>query len=164
MPGTTKWATRTPWREKLHKPLQPRIVKATGKAARKFGGSRVLISTPLEIEGLLCEVPEGRVTTTRLIREKLTEKHHVDAVCPLTTGIFLRIIAEAAEENARSGNGPVTPYWRVVRDDGRMMEKFPGGPKTQARRLVTDGVACTAIKSGSTAKVRNLADHLYRFV
>ena len=48
----------------------------------------------------------------------------MDHSCPLITGIFVRIIAEAAEEDRRAGHKTITPYWRVVRDDGSMHEKL----------------------------------------
>jgi alkylated DNA nucleotide flippase Atl1 len=85
-------------------------------------------------------------------------------VCPLTTGIFLRIIAEAAEEFARAGGETVAPYWRVVRDDGAMIEKFPGGAKAQARRLAAEGIASGSMRPKAIPKVISLAEHLYRFV
>ena len=47
--------------------------------------------------------------------------------------------AEAAEEDRGAGKKQVTPYWRVVRDDGGMNEKFPGGPTAQAARLKAEG-------------------------
>gem|GEM_PF-4701258 len=33
------------------------------------------------------------------------------------------------------GREDITPYWRVVRDDGSLNEKFPGGVEVQAERL-----------------------------
>ena len=55
--------------------------------------------------------------------------------CPITTGIFVRIAAEAAEEQLEQGIERVTPYWRVVRDDGSLIARFPGG----AARLRAEG-------------------------
>ena len=33
----------------------------------------------------------------------------------------------------------ITPYWRVLKDDGRLNEKFPGGVEAQAARLEEEG-------------------------
>lgn len=55
----------------------------------------------------------------------------------MTTGIFLRIAAEAAEEDARAGATTITPYWRVLRDDGSIIEKLPKQPA----RLKSEGFA-----------------------
>ena len=64
----------------------------------------------------------------------------------MTTGIFLRILAEAEEEE---GSATDCPYWRVVRVDGRLIDKLPGGEAEQAKRLGKEGVECKAVgKSG----------------
>jgi alkylated DNA nucleotide flippase Atl1 len=34
-----------------------------------------------------------------------------------------------AEEDFRAGKARVTPWWRVVRDNGRLFEKMPGQPE-----------------------------------
>lgn len=122
-----------PWREKMEKPQAPRIV-----ADRRSGGS-MLIPTPRLVDAEVRRVRKGQLITVREIRERLAATHRVEITCPLTTGIFLRIAAEAAEEELRSGRIRVTPYWRVVRDDGSLNAKFPGGALAQARRLRAEG-------------------------
>jgi len=79
------------------------------------------------------------VTTTSQIREYLAARYAVDTACPLATGIFVRIAAEAAEEDARAGKARITPYWRVVKEDGSLYPKFPGGVSRQAERLRAEG-------------------------
>ncbi len=56
--------------------------------------------------------------------------------CPLTTGIFLRIAAEAAGEDDGSGKTRITPYWRVVKDDDSLNPEFPGGMEGFGRRAI----------------------------
>jgi hypothetical protein len=56
----------------------------------------------------------------------------------MVAGMFFRIAAEAACGDNRAGKSRVTPYWRVVRDDGRLLEKLPGGPTEQARHREAD--------------------------
>ena len=84
-------------------------------------------------------VKKGKLVTPTQLRECLAHAAGADRTCPLTTGIFLRIVAEAAEEKLRQGRKRVTPYWRVVKDDGSLNEKFPGGPAAQARHLREEG-------------------------
>lgn len=55
------------------------------------------------------------------------------------TGIFVHIVSEAAEEHAAAGKKRVTPYWRVVRDDGSLNPRSPGGVERQAERLRDEG-------------------------
>jgi alkylated DNA nucleotide flippase Atl1 len=91
------------------------------------------------MDALIRKVPRGKVVTLIELREKLARAAGADVTCPLVSGIFVRIVAEAAEEDARAGRSRVTPYWRVVRDDGRLFEKLPGGPAAQAEHLEAEG-------------------------
>ena len=51
----------------------------------------------------------------------------------------MRIAAEAAADDRAAGKARITPYWRVVRDDGSLLEKLPGGAPAQAERLIAEG-------------------------
>jgi len=57
----------------------------------------------------------------------------------MTSGIFLRLCAEAAEEELALGKKEIAPLWRVVKDAGSLMEKFPDSPNLQAKRLKSEG-------------------------
>jgi alkylated DNA nucleotide flippase Atl1 len=72
----------------------------------------------------------------------------------MTTGIFVRIASEAAEEEAAAGKKRITPYWRVVKDDGSLNPKFPGGVERQAERLRAEG---QPIVAGSANRPPRLA-------
>ncbi len=100
---------------------------------------RMLIASPLEVQDVLLRVPRGRVLRMGDLRATLATKFNADYTCALTTGIFLRIVAEAALEE-RGGAGPKVPYWRAVRDDGELVDKLPGGVAAQAGLLETEGV------------------------
>ncbi|MEA1905083.1 MAG: methylated DNA-protein cysteine methyltransferase, partial [Candidatus Hadarchaeota archaeon] len=39
----------------------------------------------------------------------------------------------------RAGKKRITPYWRVLKADGRLNEKFPGGVRAQATCLRKEG-------------------------
>jgi alkylated DNA nucleotide flippase Atl1 len=136
----SKFKGRIPWREKLEKPQQPKIVKIPPSMAR-FGKGTMLIPTPKLVDDLLREVPKGKLVTVGEIRKRLANDFAVDVTCPLTTGIFVRIVAEAAEENRANGRQRITPYWRVVKDDGGLNPKFPGGEQLQARYLRGEGLS-----------------------
>lgn len=142
--------SRTSWREKLEKPQEPKLVKVPPKMTR-FGKGMMLIPTPLLVDGVVRRVPKGKLITVGRIREKLSRDHKANVTCPLTTGIFLRIVAEAAEEDRALGVKRVSPYWRVVRDDGGLNPKFPGGVTQQARYLRTEGFV--VVRNGSKPPV-----------
>lgn len=101
---------------------------------------RMLVSSPLELDAVIRRIPEGRVLTMGALRANLARNHKADYTCAMTTGIFLRVVAEAAEEERGARGGAVAPYWRVVHDDGSLNDKLPGGIEAQARRLGSEGV------------------------
>ena len=131
---------RKSWREKLEG-RGAKVVPIPRRMQKQFGRGRMLIPTPLDIDALIRRVPRGKLVTTSQIREKLAREAGADVTCPMVVGMFVRIVAEAAEESEREGKSRIAPYWRVVRDDGRLFEKLPGGPAAQARRLAGEGHA-----------------------
>ena len=133
--------TRKTWREKMENPTLPKVVKVSGSMQKHFGGGTVLVPHPRDVEAVIRTVRRGRLVTVGQIRQYLAGKFQTDSTCPLTTGIFIRLTAEAAEEDARAGKTKITPYWRVVRDDGSLNPKFPGGLEAQVERLRDEGQA-----------------------
>jgi len=129
--------SRIPWREKMNHPAK--VVSIPPRLHKRFGRGKMLIPCPLDLEALIRKIPAGKVATQTQLREKLARAAGADVACPVTTGIFVRIVAEAAAEEARAGKSGITPYWRVVRDDGALMEKLPGGPAAQADHLEAEG-------------------------
>ena len=136
---SSKFRPRGGWRAKLEKEQEPKVVDVPPKMAKRFGTGKMLIATPLLVDALMRQVPDGKLVTMGQIRERLARDFKVDSTCPLTTGIFLRIAAETAEEDLRTARKEITPYWRVVRDDGSLNEKFPGGVAAQSERLKEEG-------------------------
>jgi hypothetical protein len=135
----SKFKSRTPWREKLEKKQDAKLVEIPSRMQKRFGTGIMLIPAPIDVDWVIRKVPRGRLVTQSQIRAKLARDCHAKVACPMTTGIFVRIAAEAAEEDKRNGKRRVTPYWRVVRDDGSLNDKFPGGTKLQAAYLQKEG-------------------------
>jgi len=134
----TKFTSRKSWRAKLEKPQEPKVVPVPPKMAR-FGEGSMLIPTPKLVDELIRRIPKGKLATVSELRRKLASDFSADVTCPLTTGIFVRIAAEAAEEDREQGRKRITPYWRVVRDDGTFNPKLPGGPAQQTLNLRDEG-------------------------
>jgi 6-O-methylguanine DNA methyltransferase, DNA binding domain len=131
--------TRKSWREKMHNPNLPKLVAIPPRMQKLLGAGTMLVPSPGDVEAFIRAVRKGSVTTIPQIREFLAAKYLADVTCPLTTGIFVRIVAEAAEEDAGAGKAGIAPYWRVLRDDGSLNPKFPGGVTRQAERLRAEG-------------------------
>lgn len=128
------------WRERLadDKDL-PRIETVTAQMQQKWGTGRFVIPAPREVDELMRKVRKGKLTTINDIRAALAKKHKVDFGCPITTGIFATIAARAAAEDEAEGKTRVTPYWRTLKADGFLSEKYPGGQEAQKRRLAAEG-------------------------
>ena len=154
--------TRTPWRQKLITAPDPKVVKIPPKMMKRFGAGTMLIPCPRHVDALIRRVPKGKLVTQDAIRDRLAREFHADVTCPITTGIFVRIAAEAAEESARDGRRRITPYWRVVRNNGALHEKLPGGAGAQARRLRAEGAAIEPGRGTQPPRVRDFEKRLVR--
>lgn len=134
-----RFRSRVPWRQKLEFQQEPKIVEVPERMRARFGAGRMVIPRPLDVDALIRRVPRGRLVTVLQLREELARRSKVDMACPLCTGIFVRIVAEVAEEERRAGKKTVTPYWRIVTGEGRLNPKFPGGIDAQRQMLAGEG-------------------------
>lgn len=121
------------WQEKLNKVQDWKVVDG----GKRFAGT-MLVPTPRQIDALVKEIPKGAVSSPKMLRRTLAQRFGAETTCPLCTGIFLRIAAEAAIEQRSEGIAEVTPYWRVVDEKGRHNPKLPGGETDQAALLKND--------------------------
>ncbi|MCP8315777.1 MAG: MGMT family protein [archaeon] len=128
------------WQEKLadSKGL-PVVEKITDKMSKKWGTGTVVIPAPKEVDEIMKKVPEGKLITINEIREILAQKHGATIGCPITTGIFAWIAANAAKEVAEEGKKNITPYWRTLKTGGIINEKYPGGVEAQKKMLEKEG-------------------------
>jgi len=156
----SKFKSRTPWREKLEKAQEPKIVDVPPKLQKTWRKGKMLIATPLLVDAEVRKVKKGKLTTTTQIMESLAKQFKADSTCPMTTGIFLRIVAEAAEEDRANGKKQITPYWRVLKSDGSLNEKYPGGVAAQAARLRAEGHTILPAKGKRPPKVKDFEERL----
>ena len=154
---SNKFKSRKRWREKLEHPPEglPKVVNGPEKWEKRFGGRKVLVPTPLLVDALIRKVRKRKLITVTQIRQLLAKDFKADSTCPLTTGIFIRIAAEVAEEDLQAGRKRITPYWRVIKADGSLNPKFPGGVKAQAALLKQEGHKIIAGKGKKPPKVQD---------
>lgn len=128
------------WREKLadRKGL-PRVERITEKMSKKWGKGTIVIPAPEEVDEIMKKVPIGKLITINEIRAKLAKKHGATIGCPMTTGIFAWVAANAAKEAADAGEKNINPYWRTLKRGGIINEKYPGGVEAQKKRLEKEG-------------------------
>ncbi len=150
------------WRDKLENPLEglPKVVDVPVKWRKQMGGRKILVPTPMLVDERIRKVRKGKLVTTGQIRKELAKKFKADSSCPMTVGIFLRISSETAEEDRQKGKKRITPYWRVVKDDGSLNPKFPGGVKAQAEKLKKEGHKIISGRSKTKLKVQDFEKSL----
>lgn len=66
----------------------------------------------------------------------------MDFTDPMTAGIFVSIAAWASFQRREDE----TPYWRTLKANGELNEKYPGGAEAQKKRLEAEEHA--VIKKG----------------
>lgn len=127
------------WREKRDKPQEPKVVEVPAKMQKRFGKGKMIIATPMIIDGIVRTIPKGKLATVSAIMDRLAADFDTDSACPITTGIFLNIVAKAAEEDRAAGRKRIAPYWRVLKTKGALNPKYPGGMQAHAAKLEEEG-------------------------
>jgi hypothetical protein len=158
---------RKSWQEKLaDKKGLPKILKLERgfpcyNAAHKMGaeaGDRVVLVNPSEVVEMMRKVPKGKLITIVEICREIAKRHKVKACCSLTTGIFIMTAANAVEEAAGQGGDLGIPYWRTLKAEGYLNEKYPGGTKAQKEKLENEGF--NVVQRGKRYSVQNYRNFL----
>jgi alkylated DNA nucleotide flippase Atl1 len=158
---------RKSWQEKLgDKTNLPKILKLQKKfpcynAVHKMGadvGDDVVLVNPSEIVALMKQVPKGKLITLVEICKAIAQKHHVKGCCSLTTGIFIMTAANATEESVKEGKSLGIPYWRTLKADGFLNEKYPSGALAQKKLLEQEGF--TILKKGRKFVVKDFEKYI----
>ena len=149
------------WREKLHDSKgHPTVGPVTGNMRKRWGTGTMVIPAPLEVDEIMKTAKKGRLMTINEIRRILAQKHNVDFACPITTGIFAWISANAADEAERGGRKRITPYWRTPKTGGELNPKYPGGLDNLKTRLETEGF--TIVQKGKRLLVEEFERYLVK--
>ena len=107
--------------------------------SKRWGTGTVVIPAPMGVNEIMKKVPKGKLITINEIRQTLAKKHKATIGCPITTGIFAWIAANAAGEEREKGKKIITPYWRTLKSGRILNEKYPGGVKGQKKLLEKEG-------------------------
>ena len=121
------------WKQKLNDGRKPEVEVLPRSYGGMAAGDQMLISTPGEVDAELRTIPAGEALTIPEFRTRLARKHGAAGTCPMTTSIFLRIVAEVALEDLAEGKKDVAPFWRVVDAKSPVAKKLSCGPDEVAR-------------------------------
>jgi alkylated DNA nucleotide flippase Atl1 len=129
------------------KPIAPAQVNFFG------GPGTMLLPSPKTVAAMLKRVPARRLITTDLLRQKLAEQFGVQGTCPMTTRRALQTIANDPKGKA--------PYWRVINQNGQLIDRFPGGAAAQGARLEAEGFVIDT--GGPKPRLKAFKDRLVQF-
>jgi hypothetical protein len=117
------------WAEKMDDGREPVVEIADKTFAGIEKGSKMLIATPKIVDAYIRNIPKGSSTTLLQMREDLAIEYHADNTCPLTSGIFLRIVAENAYDEYVNGKplNKITPFWRIMNKKSPTLKKLSFG-------------------------------------
>src|SRR6516164_8574301 len=139
--------------EKKMEPKEDAIVDIPKDRLGFFGGAgKMLLPGPATVAALIEKVPAHKLITTSLLCQKLTQQFNVQGTCPVTTQKALQAVAHDPSSEVA--------YWRVIKANGGLMTRFPGGAEGQAERLRKEGFAVDG--RGKAPKVKNFQDSLVR--
>ena len=114
----------------------PKFQKITDlKSIKKYGGDRMYFAPPIDYDKIMKRIPHGKVITVGKIREYFAKKNGADFTEPITAGIFVSIAAWASYQREEEN----TPYWRTLKANGELNEKYPGGIEAQKEMLEREG-------------------------
>lgn len=122
-------ANKKTWLDKLNEHKEPQVKRVDIDFADIAAGSNMLIATPQLIEQYLQQIEFGKRVDSKTLRKDLALAHNADHTCPVTTGIFLRIVAEANYEKWQQGKSvkDITPFWRVIEPNSALAKKLSFG-------------------------------------
>ena len=122
-------AMKKTWLDKLNETKEPKLKRIDIDFADIPAGSNMFIATPKIIDMYIQEIGVGKRIDTKTLRKDLALAHNADYTCPVTTGIFLRIVAEANYEKLQQGKHvkEITPFWRVIEPKSVLAKKLTFG-------------------------------------
>lgn len=114
------------WIEKRDCGKNPQVKIIDKSFAGLNANSKMLVSSPKEIDDFIRNLPANAKISVKELRDELAKKHQADGTCPLSTGMFLRIVAEAALEEKQNGKPiqSITPFWKVISAESNEAKKL----------------------------------------
>ena len=97
---------------------------------KAFGGIKpgemMLVATPQMVDTYIRQIPFGQSRTLPELRADLAATEGCHGTCPMSTSIFVRMVAEAALEDLADGKtvSEVSPFWRVMTSKDKIAKRL----------------------------------------
>lgn len=82
----------------------------------------MLIPSPKVIQEYINNSEFGDKLDVRTMRNDLAIEFNADFTCPMTTGIFLKIVAEYNYEKLSKKGTEISPFWRIIDPNSRLSD------------------------------------------
>ncbi|MEM7548246.1 MAG: hypothetical protein AAF363_01130 [Bacteroidota bacterium] len=117
------------WLEKFESSKNPQVKTVEKDLADIPAHSQMLIASPKVFEEYIRNIPSGHVVDLKTIRNDLALDHNAEYTCPVTTGIYLRVVAESNYERLTQGEGEeaIAPFWRAIDPQSNLAQKLSFG-------------------------------------
>ena len=126
------------WEKRFHS----RTVTEVELLRKPFGGmkagERLVISTPAEIDGYVRMLPPGAPQRVADMRREIASRYSAGGCCPVTSSIFLRIVAERALRQMENGRADAAPFWRTIEPESPLAGKLSCGRDWVAARRAAE--------------------------
>jgi hypothetical protein len=120
----------TDWQERYKNTKPPRTVLLHADFAGIKTGTTMLVGSPEMIASYIKAIPSGETRSVARMRNELARRNDAQAMCPVSTAIFLRVVAEVALTDLRMGKVPseVVPFWRAIEPDAKIATRLTCSP------------------------------------
>jgi hypothetical protein len=121
-----KQAVQKTWNHRFEAKRYPKRVTLEADFAGIPAGSTLFVGTPQILQTYIHKIPIGQTRTLQRLRRDIARANRCEAMCPVSTSIFLRILAEAAWDELHAGKDvhEVTPFWRVIEPGSAIAKKL----------------------------------------
>ena len=122
--------------ENFNKKRSPKKVMLEKNFAGVKAGQMLFVGTPHIVADYVSAIPPGETSNVIKMRNQLASRNKCDAMCPASTAIFLRIVAEFAIDEMEQGKAPaeVIPFWRIIEPGDKITKKLSIDPQWIADR------------------------------
>ena len=116
----------TDWRRRFAEAKPARKVVLHTDFAGIRAGTTMFIGSPGVTANYVARIPKGETRSIERLRNELARQNGAQATCPVTTAIYLRIVAEVALRDLADGSPTeaVIPFWRVIAPDSKIAKKL----------------------------------------
>ena len=116
---------KTPTQHLASKKAKKKVVLERHFAGIK-AGQLMLVGTPQLVDAYVRRIPAGETRSIRRLRNEMARNHRCNATCPVSTAIFLRLVAQAALDEIEAGAElvDVAPFWRAVAPEDKLVKKL----------------------------------------